>query len=239
MDKFFSEQIKQSEGKKNDAETQPRDNGVTDDEAPKKFPKGVVLGKDGKPYAHHPLPILANFRKADFPVPRCRSCISVADWLALTKKKASHPSSSSGASTSTSTSTTTNPSITPSTSTTSLAQPPADCPPDVELLGRSTWTLLHTISASYPPAASPTQQSEMRQFLSLFSKLYPCWVCADDFRAWMTVKGNEPRVEGRDRLGRWMCEAHNEVNRKLGKEVFDCGRWEERWRTGWKDGRCD
>jgi len=55
----------------------------------------------------------------------------------------------------------------------------------------------------------------------------------------MTVKGNEPRVEGRDGLGRWMCEAHNEVNRKLGKEVFDCGRWEERWRTGWRNGSCD
>ena len=33
-------------------------------------------------------------------------------------------------------------------------------------------------------------------------------------------------------LGRWMCEAHNEVNRKLGKGEFDCSRWEERWRTG-------
>ncbi len=79
----------------------------------------------------------------------------------------------------------------------------------------------------------------MRQFLALFAKLYPCWVCADDFGAWITVKGNEPRVEGRDGLGRWMCEAHNEVNRKLGKGLFDCGRWEERWRTGWRDGRCD
>merc|ERR1712151_792601 len=23
----------------------------------------------------------------------------------------------------------------------------------------------------------------------------------------------------------------------LGKERFDCGRWQERWRTGWRDGR--
>jgi len=51
--------------------------------------------------------------------------------------------------------------------------------------------------------------------------------------------GNRPKVEGREGLGRWMCEAHNEVNRKLGKPVFECGRWEERWRTGWKDGTCD
>lgn len=45
----------------------------------------------------------------------------------------------------------------------------------------------------------------------------------------MGKKGNEPRVEGREGLGRWLCEAHNEVNEKLGKERFDCGRWEERW----------
>jgi FAD-linked sulfhydryl oxidase len=79
----------------------------------------------------------------------------------------------------------------------------------------------------------------MKQFLGLFSKLYPCWVCADDFRDWMGRRGNEPKLKGRGEFGTWMCEAHNEVNRKLGKPEFDCKRWEERWRTGWKDGRCD
>lgn len=128
---------------------------------------------------------------------------------------------------------------TPPTASTASLSPPPECPPDVEELGRSTWTLLHTVSASYPSRASPAQQSEMRQFLGLFGKLYPCWVCAEDFQEWMVRKGNEPRLEGRDRFGRWMCEAHNEVNRKLGKQEFDCGKWEERWRTGWKDGRCD
>ncbi|MCJ1422077.1 hypothetical protein MMC32_008446, partial [Xylographa parallela] len=82
-------------------------------------------------------------------------------------------------------------------------------------------------------------QAEMTQFLGLFAKLYPCWVCAADFEAWMARAGNAPRVEGREGLGRWMCEAHNEVNRKLGKGVFDCARWEERWRTGWREGGCD
>ncbi len=48
----------------------------------------------------------------------------------------------------------------------------------------------------------------------------------------MAKEGNGPRVGGRGELGRWMCEAHNEVNRKLGKEEFECGGWEERWRTG-------
>jgi FAD-linked sulfhydryl oxidase len=73
--------------------------------------------------------------------------------------------------------------------------------------------------------------------MRLFSKLYPCWVCAEDFQKYMEKK--EIRVKSRDEFGNWLCEAHNEVNKKLGKPVFDCGKWEERWRTGWKDGSCD
>lgn len=132
----------------------------------------------------------------------------------------------------------TSPSSTTTTNPTIL-HPPEDCPPDVDTLGRHTWTFLHTMSATYPEQASPAQQRDMRQFMQLFSQFYPCWVCADDFRDWMRRPGNEPRVAGRDQLGRWMCEAHNDVNRKLGKPVFDCARWQERWREGWRDGRCD
>jgi FAD-linked sulfhydryl oxidase len=116
---------------------------------------------------------------------------------------------------------------------------PADCPPDVEALGRSSWTLLHSITASYPAQPDPQLQSETRSFLHTFSKLYPCWHCAGDFRDWMAQPGNAPRVGNRDEFGRWMCEAHNAVNVKLGKREVDCSKWEERWRTGWKDGRCD
>jgi mitochondrial FAD-linked sulfhydryl oxidase len=77
----------------------------------------------------------------------------------------------------------------------------------------------------------------MAGFVSLFSRLYPCWVCAEDFQAY--IARDKPRVESRRDFGLWLCGAHNEVNRKLGKPVFDCGRWEERWRTGPPDGRCD
>jgi FAD-linked sulfhydryl oxidase len=114
---------------------------------------------------------------------------------------------------------------------------PKDCPPDVAQLGRSSWTLLHSITATYPSSPSPELQAETSAFLRTFGKLYPCWVCAEDFQDWMRI--NTPRVSNRDEFGKWMCEAHNAVNVKLGKKEFDCGRWEERWRTGWKDGRCD
>lgn len=122
-------------------------------------------------------------------------------------------------------------------STPAAVQPAQDCPADVETLGRSTWTLLHSIAATYPRSPSHREQSDLKNFMGLFARLYPCWVCAEDFRKYMEKE--QIRVDSRNEFGTWLCEAHNAVNTKLGKPVFDCSKWEERWRTGWKDGRCD
>ncbi|KAF2739486.1 putative FAD dependent sulfhydryl oxidase Erv1 [Polyplosphaeria fusca] len=143
----------------------------------------------------------------------CRTCTDVSSWFAMAKKETGK-------------------------STSIPATIPSDCPPDVQALGRSSWTLLHSITATYPEKPDGQLQTETRSFISAFSKLYPCWHCASDFQQWMKEDGNAPRVSSRQEFGRWMCEAHNAVNVKLGKQEFDCNKWEERWRTGWKDGRC-
>ncbi|KAF6011587.1 hypothetical protein HII13_002051 [Brettanomyces bruxellensis] len=114
---------------------------------------------------------------------------------------------------------------------------PKDCPADVEELGRSTWTFLHTVAATYPESATEQQQKEMKAFLETFSKIYPCWFCAKGFRKY--IKANEPKVMTQDEFGRWLCDAHNAVNKKLGKPHFDCNLWKKRWKDGWGDGKCD
>ncbi|RAL10793.1 flavin-linked sulfhydryl oxidase [Aspergillus homomorphus CBS 101889] len=156
----------------------------------------------------------------------CRLCTSAASWRAITQKAKAQSQTQA-------------PNTTMKQAPTNTPAQKPECPPDVEELGRSTWTLLHSLTAAYPAQATAAQQTEMRTFLGLFSRLYPCWVCAGDFRAWMGTPQNEPRLATRQEFGDWMCQAHNEVNRKLGKKEFDCRLWEERWRTGWKDGRCD
>lgn len=116
------------------------------------------------------------------------------------------------------------------------------CPPDGAELGRSTWTFLHSLAATYPETASPAHQSQMSSFLSIFSSVYPCWHCASDLRDWIAAPepaDNKPKLAGREDFGQWLCRAHNEVNRKLGKPEFDCGDWRKRWVDGWNDGRCD
>lgn len=57
-----------------------------------------------------------------------------------------------------------------------------DCPLDRDQLGSSTWSFLHTIAAVYPERPSAKESSDVKQFFSFFSKVYPCDYCAKDFQ---------------------------------------------------------
>jgi len=116
-------------------------------------------------------------------------------------------------------------------------EPPPGCPPDSEQLGRATWTFLHATAAYYPDRPSPTQRANMIMLLRSMPVLYPCGWCAKDFGD--DIVKNPPDVSSRVGLSRWLCERHNAVNVKLGKERFDCMKVDERWKDGPTDGRCD
>ncbi|KAM3519151.1 hypothetical protein MY4038_009866 [Beauveria bassiana] len=169
-----------------------------------KYPKGIVLDKDGKPKGSR-VTRRPPSSSPPRPGPRARATPPAAP--------PPHPH------------------------TPTEANSRADCPPDVEMLGHSSWTLLHSIAAAYPDTPSQTQQADVLRFMDLFAKLYPCWVCADDFQSYIARR--VPKVASRDEFGQWLCGAHNDVNRKLGKKEFDCSKWLERWKTGPKNGRCD
>ncbi|KAJ9104617.1 hypothetical protein QFC21_002115 [Naganishia friedmannii] len=211
------------------------------------LPPGIVLDEHGKP---------------------CKVCNSWQTWAKIAKKQDSHsPASKAGKSgstngagtgtggksmagvfgaaalgTSSSSTTTAIPSDTATTEETSPEPTrPPDCPPDVAELGRATWTFLHTSAAYYPPHATGAQQTSMRAFITALGEFYPCTWCATDFREKVKQAGGVrvQDVAGREALSRWFCERHNEVNEKLGKEVFDCAKVQERWKDGPADGSCD
>jgi FAD-linked sulfhydryl oxidase len=94
------------------------------------------------------------------------------------------------------------------------------CPPDREELGSHSWTLLHTMAAYYPTEPDANKMASAKSFITAFADLYPCSDCAKDFKE--KIEETKPAVESRDALCIWMCERHNEVNRKLGKKEFKC-----------------
>ena len=110
------------------------------------------------------------------------------------------------------------------------------CPLNRAELGRAAWAHLHTMAAYYPLQPSPGEQLDMRSFVLLYMRQYPCLYCRD--RTMEEVERNPPRVHDRAALSEWLCEVHNEVNERLGKQSFDCKRVDERWRTGPADGSC-
>ncbi|THU86221.1 FAD-dependent thiol oxidase [Dendrothele bispora CBS 962.96] len=179
------------------------------------LPPGMVMGPDGKP---------------------CKVCTAFRNWPGKTTK------SNAKSSTQKSTAVGAMAAIASGGAVASVSSPdpnvlPAHCPPDVEQLGRATWTFLHTTAAYYPERPTPTQRANMLSLIRALPLLYPCSHCADDFGE--DMKNNAPDVSGRAGLSRWLCERHNEVNVKLGKEKFDCGKTDERWKDGPTDGSCD
>ena len=69
-------------------------------------------------------------------------------------------------------------------------------------------------------------------FLRLFANFYPCKECREDFQT--SLREDPPEVGGRTPLMLWMCRAHNRVNERLGKPLFDCSvsGVEQRWKSG-------
>jgi len=102
-----------------------------------------------------------------------------------------------------------------------------DEPPSLGDLGRSTWTLIHTVAAAFPPKPEEAEKQTATLFFQTLSKLYPCSFCAVDFREYL--KNNPPKTESQEDLCQWTCHLHNHVNQKLGKPEFDCTRFRERW----------
>lgn len=100
-------------------------------------------------------------------------------------------------------------------------------------LGQSTWRLLHVMATRYPSQPNEMDRVSFELFVLLLSKLYPCGDCAAHFR--MLLAKNPPTFESKKGAALWMCERHNAVNTRLGKELFDCDEALERWKCGCPD----
>lgn len=76
--------------------------------------------------------------------------------------------------------------------------------------------------ARFPETASEEDALALKTFVRLLGRLYPCGDCAEHFRK--LIDQYPPQVSGRNAAAGWACFVHNEVNARLGKEMFDCNK---------------
>lgn len=95
------------------------------------------------------------------------------------------------------------------------------------VLGRSTWTLLHSVAAVYPENPSKRQQKDVKNLIESLARMYPCTVCAHHFQD--IIRKDPPTVGSAGDLQQWMCKIHNLVNLSLGKPVFNCKVAASKW----------
>jgi FAD-linked sulfhydryl oxidase len=87
-------------------------------------------------------------------------------------------------------------------------------------LGRATWKYFHTMMARFPDKPTEEESSTLKTFIHLFQRLYPCGECAEHFGE--IIQKFPPQVSSRSAAAVWACHVHNEVNKSLKKEMFDC-----------------
>jgi len=72
-----------------------------------------------------------------------------------------------------------------------------------ERLGAITWTLFHTIAATFPPQPSEEDLQHAQNLIKAIGALYPCKQCAAHFREF--IANHEPRIKSKRELIVW-CE---------------------------------
>jgi FAD-linked sulfhydryl oxidase len=87
-------------------------------------------------------------------------------------------------------------------------------------LGRATWKFLHTMVARFPDEPTTSDRTALETFIHLFGRLYPCGECARHFR--QLLAEYPPQTSSRNAAAGWLCFAHNVVNERLEKPIFDC-----------------
>lgn len=70
----------------------------------------------------------------------------------------------------------------------------------------------------------------MEMFLQTLGDFYPCEVCASHLRK--RFRTNPIAAGSRSELSLWLCEAHNDVNKRNSKETYYCdlGVLDARWK---------
>ena len=95
-----------------------------------------------------------------------------------------------------------------------------NCPLNREKLGTYSWGFMHSFSFNIPETPTEFEKGEIKMFVNLFTKYYPCKSCSSHFQ--YLIRKNPIKVNTKEEFTIWLCERHNEVNEVLNKKKFNC-----------------
>ncbi|KAI9734451.1 MAG: hypothetical protein M1818_006840 [Claussenomyces sp. TS43310] len=76
--------------------------------------------------------------------------------------------------------------------------------------------------AKFPDMPTKQDTEALNAYVHLFARLYPCGDCARHFQG--VLEKYPPQVSSRSSAATWACHVHNEVNKRLKKDMFDCSK---------------
>jgi len=101
------------------------------------------------------------------------------------------------------------------------------------LLGNAAWKLMHTMTLRFPENPTQDERDALNSYFHLQARLYPCGECAEEFQ--QLLKKHPPQTSSRRSAALWLCAIHNQVNERLGKDIFDCAHLDETYDCGCGD----
>lgn len=89
---------------------------------------------------------------------------------------------------------------------------------NTQMWGPHAWEFLHAVSFSYPQNPTRKDKADILTFFKSLRSVLPCEQCRIHFPKLLDKYPLEEHIESRDELTHWLVNAHNDVNRRLGKQ---------------------
>lgn len=96
-----------------------------------------------------------------------------------------------------------------------------------EELGNKSWNVLHSFAAAFPVKPTELEIANFKNLITSFTVLYPCEDCRNNFKE--LIENNPIQANNRKEAVMYLCGIHNQVNARIGKEIFDCTKAMEYW----------
>lgn len=119
----------------------------------------------------------------------------------------------------------------------SLSKKQKPTSPTKDELGFMVWSFLHASAQALDDPLDPNEKKAIKNIMESISYLFPCGQCQKHMQQYIKKHPlpDNSKLTAHD-FQQYLCTFHNDVNRRLNKEMFDCTQLDKRWTNSKKCG---